>query len=163
MPRYHQIFFSSTAIDENLRVSQLSRCCNESGIPIFYTTAVCWAESEWPDYGSFAEYVFTHQREFYIVTYASQPIAMFQLSTHELFTHRVHSKILECVYVEKNFRNLGIGRYLISEAKKIASTDESCMLVIKTSNPKTNKLYEKMGAKFVCEDEREISASVLRI
>jgi len=60
-------------------------------------------------------------------------------------------KELNCVYISKNFRGLGIGATLIREAKKIAKDLGADMIVFDTLNPNLNHFYKKNGAKVICE------------
>lgn len=60
-------------------------------------------------------------------------------------------KELNCVYISKNFRGLGLDNALVTEAKKIAAQLGTEIIVFDTLNPSLNHFYEKNGAKFVCE------------
>ena len=88
----------------------------------------------------------------YIGTYAGQPVAMFALLEHEFPNPRgLSARELMYVYVDKNYRGLGFGKQIIEEAKRLAAAAGSDLVLLDTLKPSLNRLYEKHGAKVVCE------------
>lgn len=55
------------------------------------------------------------------------------------------------VYVEKDYRGLGFGRQILDEAKKLAKASGANLIVLDTLKPGLNRMYEKQGAKVLCE------------
>ncbi len=55
------------------------------------------------------------------------------------------------VYVDKEYRGLGFGKQIIEEAKRLTAMAGSDLILLDTLKPSLNRLYEKHGAKVVCE------------
>lgn len=55
------------------------------------------------------------------------------------------------VYVDKFCRDLGFGRQIVDEAKRLAQVAGSDCIVFDTLKTKLNRFYERCGAKVVAE------------
>ncbi|HCC3243606.1 TPA: GNAT family N-acetyltransferase [Legionella pneumophila] len=140
------LLFSSALAKHRLTFTQLSDCMEY--IPL----AAKWAEDEWGYIRSkgveYREGVMrTLSRDVYIGTYAGQPVAMFALLEHEF----PNSRELMYVYVDKEYRGLGFGKQVIEEAKRLTTMAGSDLILLDTLKPSLNRLYEKHGAKVICE------------
>lgn len=58
---------------------------------------------------------------------------------------------LTYVYVDASFRGLGVGGWMVEEAKRLAVEQGASLIVLDTLKPNVNRFYEKHGAKIVCE------------
>ncbi|MCW8405302.1 GNAT family N-acetyltransferase [Legionella pneumophila] len=145
------LLFSSALAKHKLTFARLSNCMKH--IP----TAAKWAEDEWGyirnkgvEYREGVMHSLRH--DVYIGTYAGQPVAMFALLEHEFPNPRgLSARELMYVYVDKNYRGLGFGKQIIEEAKRLAAAAGSDLVLLDTLKPSLNRLYEKHGAKVVCE------------
>jgi diamine N-acetyltransferase len=82
------------------------------------------------------------------------PVAMFALIDHAsdfLEEKQSERKMLMYVYVEPTCRGLGFGKQIIEKAIALAKKSGATLLVLDTLNPRLNHLYEKHGAKVICE------------
>ncbi|HAT2073515.1 TPA: GNAT family N-acetyltransferase [Legionella pneumophila] len=145
------LWFSSALAKHKLTFTRLSDCMEY--IPL----AAKWAEDEWGYIrNKGVEYrqgvMHTLSSDVYIGTYAGQPVAMFALLEHEFPNSRgLSARELMYVYVDKKYRGLGFGKQIIEEAKRLAATAGSDLILLDTLKPNLNRLYEKHGAKVVCE------------
>ncbi|WP_367606648.1 GNAT family N-acetyltransferase [Legionella sp. W05-934-2] len=140
------LLFSSALAKHKLTFTRLSDCME------YLPLAAKWAEDEWGyirnkgvEYRKGVMHALSH--DVYIGTYAGQPVAMFALLEHELPS----SRELMYVYVDKEYRGLGFGKQIIEEAKRLTAMAGSDLILLDTLKPSLNRLYEKHGAKVVCE------------
>ncbi|HAT2081714.1 N-acetyltransferase [Legionella taurinensis] len=140
------LLFSSALAKHKLTFIRLSDCME------YLPLAAKWAEDEWGyirnkgvEYREGVMHALSH--DVYIGTYAGQPVAMFALLEHELPS----SRELMYVYVDKEYRGLGFGKQIIEEAKRLTAMAGSDLILLDTLKPSLNRLYEKHGAKVVCE------------
>ncbi|HFD2288547.1 GNAT family N-acetyltransferase, partial [Legionella pneumophila] len=140
------LLFSSALAKHKLTFTRLSDCME------YLPLAAKWAEDEWGyirnkgvEYREGVMHALSH--DLYIGTYAGQPVAMFALLEHELPS----SRELMYVYVDKEYRGLGFGKQIIEEAKRLTAMAGSDLILLDTLKPSLNRLYEKHGAKVVCE------------
>ncbi|HDS3859693.1 TPA: GNAT family N-acetyltransferase [Legionella pneumophila] len=140
------LLFSSALAKHKLTFTRLSDCME------YLPLAAKWAEDEWGyirnkgvEYREGVMHALSH--DLYIGTYAGQPVAMFALLEHELPS----SRELMYVYVDKEYRGLGFGEQIIEEAKRLTAMAGSDLILLDTLKPSLNRLYEKHGAKVVCE------------
>ncbi|WP_457604982.1 GNAT family N-acetyltransferase, partial [Legionella pneumophila] len=140
------LLFSSALAKHKLTFTRLSDCME------YLPLAAKWAEDEWGyirnkgvEYREGVMHALSH--DVYIGTYAGQPVAMFALLEHELPS----SRELMYVYVDKEYRGLGFGKQIIEEAKRLTVMAGSDLILLDTLKPSLNRLYEKHGAKVVCE------------
>ncbi|KTD03718.1 putative Acyl-CoA N-acyltransferase [Legionella geestiana] len=140
------LLFSSAGIKHQLDFVRLSE--HREYLPL----AAKWAEDEWGyirnkgiEYRTEVLAALAHN--VYIGTFANQPVVMFALLEHEL----PHSKELMYVYVDKNYRGLGFAKQIIEEAKRLTVEAECSLILLDTLKPNLNHMYEKYGAKVVCE------------
>lgn len=106
-----------------------------------------------------------HKNEYYILVYGegklAQPIGMFALLDMPLSSELKKKgtnnesantiKELNCVYLSKSVRGLGLFSILMEKAKKIAKNELRASIVfLETLDPSLNRLYEKHGAKILC-------------
>lgn len=140
------LLFSSALAKHKLTFTRLNDCMK------YLPLAAKWAEDEWGYIrNKGVEYregvMYALRDDVYIGTYAGQPVAMFALLEHELPS----SRELMYVYVEKEYRGLGFGKQIIEEAKRLTAAAGSDLVLLDTLKPSLNRLYEKHGAKVVCE------------
>ncbi len=115
--------------------------------------AAKWGEEKWgylrnfPGLDKRKELIEEMKNDFYIITYANQPVAMFALKDSEF----KNAKKLNYVYVDESFRGLGIGVQLIEFAKKVCKEKNAHMIILDTLTPNLDRFYEKRGAEPVCE------------
>ncbi|HDO9919669.1 TPA: GNAT family N-acetyltransferase [Legionella pneumophila] len=140
------LLFSSALAKHKLTFTRLSDCME------YLPLAAKWTEDEWGyirnkgvEYREGVMHALSH--DLYIGTYAGQPVAMFALLEHELPS----SRELMYVYVDKEYRGLGFGKQIIEEAKRLTAMAGSDLILLDTLKPSLNRLYEKHGAKVVCE------------
>jgi len=94
--------------------------------------------------------------QFFMVTYANQPIGMFALSDYssDLFQDAAATiKELKYFYVAISFRSMGIGSSMLAKIKEKAKEIGADMLVLDTLNPNLNQFYKKHGAKEVVDSQ----------
>jgi GNAT superfamily N-acetyltransferase len=140
------LLFSSALAKHKLTFTRLSDCMD------YVSIAAKWAEDEWgyirnKGVGYREGVIHTLRNDMYIGTFAGQPVAMFALLEHEF----PHSRELMYVYVDKEYRGLGFGKQIIEEAKCLALEAGADLILLDTLKPNLNRLYEKHGAKVVCE------------
>lgn len=140
------LLFSSALAKHKLTFMRLSGCMD------YVSIAAKWAEDEWGYIrNKGVEYregvMHTLRNDTYIGIFAGQPVAMFALLEHEF----LHSRELMYVYVDKEYRGLGFGKQIIEEAKRLAVEAGADLILLDTLKPNLNRLYEKHGAKVVCE------------
>ncbi|MDW9178586.1 GNAT family N-acetyltransferase [Legionella pneumophila] len=140
------LLFSSAVAKHKLTFTRLSDCME------YLPLAAKWAEDEWGYIRNkgveYREGVMRMlSQDVYIGTYAGQPVAMFALLEHEV----PDSHELMYVYVDKEYRGLGFGKQVIEEAKRLTAVAGSDLILLDTLKPSLNRLYEKHGAKVVCE------------
>jgi len=165
------MFFYSTSKKiqhtNNLKLHSLAEAKNESWLK----TAVSWAEDKWGYLRFFhpvkhKDFIQKNIANFYILTYANQPIGMFALSDYQNFSKHKWTD-LSYFYVAKNFRGLGIGGTMFKMAKSIYDGKNSDSMIIETLTPALNRFYEKKGAKVVGEREphdfNPFPATIMRI
>ncbi len=116
--------------------------------------AAQWSEAKWgylrifPGIEARKKLIEEMKNDFYIVTYADQPIATFVLKDAIV----ENAKKLTYVYIDESFRGLGIGPQLIELAKKVCREKNIGTIVLDTLTPNLDRFYEQRGAKLVCED-----------
>ena len=90
----------------------------------------------------------------YIGLFGGQAVAMFVLFDKEIcpeLRSRFVASELMYVYVDKFCRDLGFGRQIVDEAKRLAHVAGSDCIVFDTLKTKLNRFYERCGAKVVAE------------
>jgi GNAT superfamily N-acetyltransferase len=90
----------------------------------------------------------------YIGIFGGQPVAMFVLFEKEMSPEsraRFMAGELMYVYVDKHCRDLGFGRQVVNEAKRIARAAGSDTIVLDTLKTRLNPFYERCGAKVIAE------------
>ncbi|TAL64010.1 MAG: N-acetyltransferase [Legionella sp.] len=128
------------------------------------TTTATWVDNEWGYIRNkglaFRKELFTNIADYiYVAMLGSQPVGMMIVTPYEFnstLTGRTDKlpkmSELVCLYVEKEYRNMGFGRQLIDEAKRIASASNTDFLVLDTLKTGLNSMYKKNGAEVVCEN-----------
>ncbi|MBS0286267.1 MAG: GNAT family N-acetyltransferase [Proteobacteria bacterium] len=122
--------------------------------PVWLEQAAKWSENKWgylrnfPGIEKRKELIEEMKDDFYIITYANQPIATFVLKDANI----PDTKKLTYVYVDESFRGLGIGVQLVEFAKDVCRQQGAQMIVLDTLTPNLDRFYEQRGAKLVCED-----------
>ena len=151
------LFFSSAVSQHRLTFTKLADCMQH------LTLAATWTEGEWGYIRNLGvearkEILTAKQNQLYIGTLANQPVAMFAL-----FDHHFHSDLqagskrlpqareLMYVYVDKDYRDLGFGRQIVNEAKRLANEAGADLILLDTLKPNLTRMYEKQGAVAVCE------------
>lgn len=130
----------------------------EENNPKWVKQVAQWVEDKWGYIRGFPgmEYrvnaIKEIQNNFFIVTYANQPIGMFALFDYHGMG-KIQAKELMYVYVEESFRGLGIGKTIIELAKIKCKEQKKEMMLFDTLNPNLNHFYEKLGAKSICESQ----------
>ena len=142
------IFFSSKLVKHKLRFIKLVDCP-----PALISITARWAEDEWGYIRKkgieYREGVMRALSEHIVIgLYANQPVAMFALLEHPMLPKTCE---LMYVYVDKGYRGLGFGRQVVDEAKQIAKSSGADLMVLDTLKSGLNRMYEKFGAKIVCE------------
>lgn len=135
--------------------------------------AAIWADGAWGYLDNFQnnsiDDIRAHADRFYVALYNGQMIGMFGLYQHHSLNNSLVIDELNYVYIHPNFRNFGFGRRMIEQAKLISKEKHQAdIIIIETTNPKLNKFYEKLGAKFVCDSHtfnttQKVDTSFLRI
>jgi len=97
----------------------------------------------------------------WMVLLGSQPIGMFSLEPKEFDIRLMDRMPPTCeiyyVYVDKNFRSLGVGSQIVREIKRCAKEDMGTdLILLDTLKPKLKRMYEKEGAKVLCENQLEL-------
>ncbi len=122
-----------------------------------------WAENEWGYIRNkgveFRKEVLTSLNTCtYIGLFGGQAVAMFVLFDKDFdskifpkWRPRFLASELMYVYVDKFYRDLGFGRQIVDEAKRLAQVAGSDCIVFDTLKTKLNRFYEKFGAKVVAE------------
>lgn len=83
-----------------------------------------------------------------------QPVGMFSLRSWEhKATIPALQKVVELdyVYIDENFRNLGLGGQIIVEACEAAKANGFDTMILDTLNPTLNRFYQAYGAQFLHE------------
>ncbi|GEM_PF-6874335 len=146
----------SAKFSPTLKVHKLSGHAEEK---LWLTQAAAWAEEKWGyirNYPGITERIkiITKLKEnFYIVTYDKQPVGMFALLDYKALESKQAIKELMYLYVDKSFRNMGIGSQMIKIAKGIAKQQGCESIVFDTLTPSLNGFYKKQGAKVICEGQ----------
>jgi len=152
------LLFSTALSKHKLTFTKLSDCMEH------LTLAATWAEGEWGYIRNkgveYREGVLESLKEsVYIGIFAGRPVAMFALLDHEFRPELSaatdllpKTKLLMYVYVERDYRSLGFGRQIIEESKRIAKAAEVDMILLDTLKPGLNRMYEKHGARVICEN-----------
>lgn len=105
------------------------------------------------------------QDNFYMVCYEGQPVGMFALLDCTPKNDPNNSKEtklpdnfpitkemkLTYVYVDFSFRGLGIGGWIVEQAKKLAKEKGAHLIVLDTLKPSVDHFYQKHEANIVCE------------
>ena len=55
--------------------------------------------------------------------------------------------------MEENLRELGVGKFIVNEAKKHVLKDDFNTLCLDTFNTNLNQFYKKLGAVEVCDSK----------
>jgi GNAT superfamily N-acetyltransferase len=137
---------SHPLLKHQLTFIRLSDCMS------FLPVVARWAEDEWGYIRNkgvvYREGVFDSiKNDVYIGIYAGQPVAMFALVSHVLPDVRE----LTYVYVNKDYRGFGFGRQIIDTAKHLTRELGAAHIQLDTLKPGLNRMYEKQGAKILCE------------
>ena len=118
-----------------------------------------WAEGEWGYIRNkgveYRKGVLTNLKDStYIGLFGGQPVAMFVLFDKEIMP-KMNSRFLASelmyVYVDKSCRELGFGRQVVNEAKRIARASGSDTIVFDTLKTKLNPFYQRAGAEVIAE------------
>ena len=153
------LFFSSALMKHKLTFTRLTDCVDLASL------AAKWIEDEWGYIRNkgveFREGLLRSMSDdVFIGKFAGQPLAMFALLNHSFHDDLVaatdrlpHVRQLMYVYVEKDYRGLGFARQIIEEAKRLAREDGADLILLDTLRPELNRMYEKRGAKVVCEHQ----------
>lgn len=151
------LLFKAFHAKNKLVFTKLSDCIDE------VSTAAKWAEKEWGYIRNkgieFREEIMRNLSEHvYIGFYADIPVAMFALLPHQfdtILSTESHPPLktfeLMYVYVEEQFRGFGFGYQIINKAKNLALIANADLILLETLKPKLNRMYEKYGAKEICE------------
>lgn len=136
------------------RLSNLNR-------PDYFEKIAEWIENKWgyvrgypgmefrrASLARIAEYM-------HVITYGDTLVGCFALidteATPDQLRHDIRSKELMFVYIDEQFRGLGIGKQMIETAKNICRAQGKNMLVLDTLNPNLNHFYERCGATVVTD------------
>jgi len=144
--------FSSALAKHTLTFVRLSDCIE------YLAILAKWAEDEWGYLSNkCVEYreITLHEMsdDLYVGIYAGQPVSMFVLLDKEFTNNRdLVAKELGYIYVEEKYRGLGFSKQIIDEAKRLSIKAGANLILLNTLKPGLNKLYEKHGAKVICED-----------
>jgi GNAT superfamily N-acetyltransferase len=125
-----------------------------------------WLERQWGYFRHLGrdwrrEDIIQDEKNYFIVTYAEQPIGLFVLKDVENFSS-MRLKELWCFYIDESFRGHGLAPRMMDIIKNICIQEEFELIVLDTVNPRLNKFYEKQGAQVVCdasftvEDDKKI-------
>lgn len=125
----------------------------------YVDTAAKWAEDEW---GYIRKKGIQYRKEIltalsdntYIGVFGGQPVAMFVLFDKQVsktLSSRFIVSELMYVYVDKLCRELGFGRQIVDEAKRVAKASGSNSIMFDTLKTKLNPFYQRCGAKVVAD------------
>lgn len=154
----HMLLFTHAAKKHKLVFVQLSDHMK------YLELAATWAENEWGYIRNkgveFRKELFTSlAKNIYIGLFANNPVAMFALFDHSFHkrirqSHRIpNTSNLMYAYVDKNYRDLGFGTQIIRKAKSVALSKGKDLILLDTLKPNLNRMYEKHGAKVICESQ----------
>ena len=153
-------YATSSRFKFNLTLHNLGEA-DEKTYQAWLTQAAKWSEAKWgylrnfPGIETRKKLIEEMKNDFYVITYAKQPIATFVLkdaSAPLKDKKAINTKKLTYVYVDESFRGLGIGVQLIDLAKEVCRSKGVEMIVLDTLTPNLDHFYEQRGAKWVCED-----------
>ncbi len=119
-----------------------------------------WVEEEWGYLRDFPgveyrqEFITAHRADFFAVLYGGSLIGTFALLDVEAPLTADRQKEIWCFYVDRNFRNLGIGSGMMHHAKRLAWERGVHMLIFDTLHPSLNRFYLKQGARQICDEAR---------
>jgi GNAT superfamily N-acetyltransferase len=163
------LFFTTAAKNHKLVFTKLSDCMQHLHI------IAEWAENEWGYIRNkgveFRKEVFTQlSSNIYVGTFNDQPVAMFAL-IDKPFSKSLKTSFplpsafeLTYVFVKKDYRGLGFSNQIINETKSLSLNDGKNLILLDTLKPGLNRMYEKHGAKIICENELfSHSTDVLRM
>lgn len=148
------MFFFATSHRFNYSLQLHTLGESEPVNPVWLAQVAKWSEDKWgylrkfPGIDKRKELISEMKHNFYIITYANQPIATFALQD----TDNDSIKKLTYVYIEESFRGLGIGVKLIDFAKDVCRRKNVEMIMLDTLTPNLDHFYERRGAKWICED-----------
>ncbi len=146
-------FFSSPRVRHKLTFVKLADHME------YVDIAAKWAEGEW---GYIRNKGVEYRKEVmtalsdktYIGMFGGPPVAMFVLFdkpvSPKLRARFVVSELMY-VYVDKPCRELGFGRQVVDEAKRVAKASGSNSIMFDTLKTKLNPFYQRCGAKVVAE------------
>ena len=151
------LFFSSAVSHHRLTFTKLADCTQH------LTLAATWIEGEWGYIRNLGvearkEILTADQNQLYIATLDNQPVAMFALFDYQFHpdlqagsNQLPRAKELMYVYVDKDYRDLGFGRQIVNEAKRLARESRANLILLDTLKPHLTRMYEKQGGVSVCE------------
>lgn len=145
-------YLTSKRFKFNLTLNNLGEAPLEK-YNIWLEQAAVWSEEKWgylrkfPGIEERKKLIAAMKKDFYIITYANQPIATFVLKEGDF----KNTKKLTYVYVEESFRGLGIGVQLIDFAKQVCKEKGCSIIVLDTLTPNLDQFYINRGAEYVCE------------
>lgn len=154
--RYQDCFFSPKIKKKDIRLVTLDRC------PQYFEQVVAWAEFSWGylenKHYNVREHIKEIEKNFYIATYGldATPVGMFALENRKILENTDHedlssTKHLTYVYIDENYRRMGIGSCLIELVKERALLMGGSSIFLETLSTTLNKFYELHGAKVICD------------
>jgi GNAT superfamily N-acetyltransferase len=117
-----------------------------------------WRTNEWSRYNPTLTYAYSLKsfKEHcnynklpitYLYFENSKPIAMFSIRTIELLQYKHLEPWIGGIYVQKNYRNRGIGKRLIHYAEKVVASLNYKVLYLFIFDLKLQSWYENLGYK----------------
>ena len=97
------------------------------------------------------------KNKFYIGFIGKIPVSMFTVLPRDNsffdFTTKAEYPASELmyVYVDKMYRDLGLGKQIVNQAKNIANASGSSYLFLDTLKPRLTNYYKKQGAEYLGE------------
>ena len=95
-------------------------------------------------------------------------IGMFGLFKRPAFIETLKIDELDYLYIHPSFRGMGAGTAVINIAKSLSRQRGSDLILLETQSPLLNRMYEKLGAKVICDswtfgDTPTIENTLLRL
>ena len=88
------------------------------------------------------------------------------LDKYKSYPRPLDVQTLFYVYVDERVRGFSLGRQILKQAKIIAKSEDTDMIIGATTKPSLNALYQKHGWQFVCDSEfygQTVSNLVLKL
>jgi GNAT superfamily N-acetyltransferase len=152
--------FSSAINNHKLKFIKLANAMEHLDL------AAQWAEGEWGYIRNkgvdYRKSLLTNlKNNIYIGLLNSQPVAMFALfdkdmepEFNQLKNHKpLYIEELMYVYVDKRCRDLGFGRQIMNEVKRLSKQSKSDYVMLDTLKPSLNGFYARRGAKVIAENQ----------